>query len=62
MAKTKVALTIDADLLDRVDHLVARQRICNGSQARWPRIGKRLGRTSDEELAKVLEGLLEIVG
>ena len=26
------------------------------------RIGKRLGRASDEELAKVLEGLLEIVG
>ena len=26
------------------------------------RIGKRLGRTSDEELAKVLEGLLEIGG
>ena len=26
------------------------------------RIGKRLGRASEEELAKVLEGLLEIVG
>jgi mRNA interferase MazF len=26
------------------------------------RIGKRLGRASDEELAQVLEGLLEIVG
>ena len=26
------------------------------------RIGKRLGRTSDEELAKVLDGFLEIVG
>jgi len=26
------------------------------------RIGRRLGRASDEELAKVLEGLLEIVG
>ena len=26
------------------------------------RIGKRLGRVSDEELAQVLEGLLEIVG
>lgn len=26
------------------------------------RIGKRLGRASDEELAKVLDGLLEIVG
>jgi mRNA interferase MazF len=26
------------------------------------RIGRRLGRTPDEELAKVLDGLLEIVG
>lgn len=26
------------------------------------RIGKRLGRVSDEELGEVLEGLLEIVG
>ena len=26
------------------------------------RIGKRLGRASEEELAKVLDGLLEIVG
>jgi mRNA interferase MazF len=26
------------------------------------RIGKRLGRASDEELARVLDGLLEIVG
>ena len=26
------------------------------------RVGKRLGRASDEELAKVLDGLLEIVG
>jgi mRNA interferase MazF len=26
------------------------------------RIGKRLGRASDEELASVLEGLLEIIG
>jgi mRNA interferase MazF len=26
------------------------------------RIGKRLGRASDEELANVLEGLLEIIG
>ena len=26
------------------------------------RIGKRLGRASDEDLAKVLDGLLEIVG
>jgi mRNA interferase MazF len=26
------------------------------------RLGKRLGRASDEELAKVLDGLLEIVG
>ncbi len=26
------------------------------------RIGRRLGRASDEELAKVLDGLLEIVG
>ena len=26
------------------------------------RVGKRIGRASDEELAQVLEGLLEIVG
>jgi mRNA interferase MazF len=26
------------------------------------RLGKRLGRASDEELAQVLDGLLEIVG
>lgn len=33
MAETKVALTIGADLLHRVDHLVARQRFRNRSQA-----------------------------
>jgi len=36
-----------------------------GSQIRTfstERIGKRLGRASDEELARVLEGLLELVG
>jgi len=33
MPKAKVALTIDAALLDRVDSLVARRRFRNRSQA-----------------------------
>ena len=33
MPKTKVALTLDAQLLDRVDELVAKQRFRNRSQA-----------------------------
>ncbi len=33
MPKTKVALTLEADLVERVDELVARQRFRNRSQA-----------------------------
>ena len=46
---------------------------CNDSKRSWvkisqirtlstDRIGKRLGRASDEELARVLDGLSELVG
>jgi metal-responsive CopG/Arc/MetJ family transcriptional regulator len=57
MAKTKVALTLDAELLNRVDHLVARQRFRNRSQAIETAIAEKLARLSrtrlSEECAKL---------
>ena len=52
MPKTKVALTIDADLLDRVDHLVARQRFRNRSQAIETALAEKLARMARTRLAE----------
>lgn len=52
MAKTKVALTIDAELLDRVDHLVARQRFRNRSQAIETALAEKLARLARTRLAE----------
>jgi Arc/MetJ-type ribon-helix-helix transcriptional regulator len=52
MAKTKVALTLDAALLDRVDDLVARQRFRNRSQAVETALAEKLARLARTRLAE----------
>lgn len=52
MAKTKVALTIDADLLERVDHLVSRHRFRNRSQAIETAVAEKLARLAKTRLAE----------
>lgn len=52
MPKTKVALTIDADLLDRVDDLVTRQRFRNRSQAIETALAEKLSRLARARLAE----------
>jgi metal-responsive CopG/Arc/MetJ family transcriptional regulator len=52
MAKAKVALTIDADLLDRLDALVAKQRFRNRSQAIESALGEKLARLARTRLAE----------
>lgn len=52
MPKTKVALTLDADLLDRVDDLVARQRFRNRSQAIETALAEKLARLARARLAE----------
>jgi metal-responsive CopG/Arc/MetJ family transcriptional regulator len=52
MAKTKVALTLDADLLDRVDDLVARRRFRNRSQAVEAALAEKLARLARTRLAE----------
>ncbi len=52
MPKTKVALTLDTALLDRVDHLVARARFRNRSQAIEAAIAEKLSRLARTRLAE----------
>ena len=52
MPKTKVALTIDADLLDCLDDLVARQRFRNRSQAIETALAEKLARLARTRLAE----------
>ena len=52
MPKTKVALTLDARLLDRLDHLVARQRFRNRSQAIEAALAEKLARLARTRLAE----------
>ena len=52
MPKTKVALTLDADLLDRLDDLVARQRFRNRSQAVETALAEKLARLARTRLAE----------
>ena len=52
MPKTKVALTIDAALLGRVDDLVARRRFRNRSQAVETALAEKLARLARTRLAE----------
>ena len=52
MPKTKVALTLDADLVERVDELVARGRFRNRSQAIESALADKLQRLERTRLAR----------
>lgn len=52
MPKTKVALTLDAQLLERVDELVAKQRFRNRSQAVEAALADKLQRLARTRLAR----------
>ena len=52
MPKTKVAITLDAELLDRVDELVARQEFRNRSQAIETALAEKLARGRRTRLAR----------
>jgi len=51
MPKTKVALTIESDLVARVDELVAQQRFRNRSQAIEGALAEKLQRMARTRLA-----------
>lgn len=51
MPKTKVALTLETELLNQVDQLVARQRFRNRSQAIETALAEKLARLSRTRLA-----------
>jgi Arc/MetJ-type ribon-helix-helix transcriptional regulator len=50
--KTKVAITLDAQLLDRVDELVARREFRNRSQAIETALAEKLERARRTRLAR----------
>jgi Arc/MetJ-type ribon-helix-helix transcriptional regulator len=52
MPKTKVALTLDADLVERVDELVARHRFRNRSQAIESALADKRQRLARTRLAR----------
>ena len=52
MPKTKVALTIDTDLLNQVDELVAQQRFRNRSQVIEAALADKLQRLARTRLAR----------
>jgi len=52
MPKTKVALTLDTALLDRLDYLVARRRFRNRSQAIETALAEKLARLARTRLAE----------
>ena len=52
MPKAKVALTLDAALLDRVDDLVSKQRFRNRSQAVEAALAEKLDRLARTRLAQ----------
>ena len=52
MPKTKVALTLDADLLERVDELVAKQRFRSRSQAVEAALADKVHRLARTRLAR----------
>jgi len=52
MPKTKVALTLDAELLEQVDELVAKRRFRNRSQAVEAALADKLRRLARTRLAR----------
>lgn len=52
MPRTKVAITLETQLLDRVDELVARQRFRNRSQAIGAALTEKLQRLARTQLAR----------
>lgn len=52
MPKTKVAITLDAQLLDRVDELVAQRQFRNRSQAIETALAEKLARARRTRLAR----------
>ena len=52
MPKTKVALTLDASLVEQVDELVAKRRFRNRSQAVEAALGDKLRRLARTRLAR----------
>ena len=52
MPKTKVALTLDTELLNQIDHLVVQQRFRNRSQAIETALAEKLARLSRTRLAE----------
>ena len=52
MPKTKVGLTLDAELLERVDELVAKQRFRNRSQAVEAALADKVKRLARTRLAR----------
>ena len=52
MTATKVAITIDEDLLRRLDHLVAQQRFPSRSRAIQEAIREKLNRMERSRLAR----------
>lgn len=52
MPKTKVALTLDAALMHRIDDLVSKQRFRNRSQAVEAALAKKLERLARTRLAR----------
>jgi len=52
MPKTKVAVTLDTVLLGQVDHLVAKRRFANRSQAIETALAEKLARLNRTRLAE----------
>jgi metal-responsive CopG/Arc/MetJ family transcriptional regulator len=52
MPKTKVAITLDAELLERVDELVAQREFRNRSQAIETALAEKLSRSRRTRLAR----------
>ena len=52
MPKTKVAITVDSQILDELDELIARKRFPNRSQAIEAALTEKLERLSQARLAR----------
>ena len=52
MPKTKLAVTIDADLVENLDHLVAERQFANRSQAIEAAVAEKLDRLARTRLAR----------
>lgn len=52
MPKTKLAITLDAGLVETLDHLVAKRRFTNRSQAIENAVAEKLARLARTRLAR----------